>query len=281
MKKLSDKIRYAEAYLTFRCNLHCSYCINKESGLEDRKEMTGEGWLLNLNEIDFGDVPLTLGGGEPTQHPDFYKILNGLRDDIKVDLLTNLQFDIDSFIRQVSPDRFKQSDNPSYRSIRASFHPHQVGADDLVEKAVQLQDNGFKVGIFGINHPHNAEANMYMSEVARQKKIYFFIKDFLGTFKGQLHGVYKYPEGLDGKRKRVLCESSELLIAPDGDIHRCHRDLYHSDFSIGHISDDELPPVQKTICSLFGQCNPCDLKLKTNRFLQMGQCAVDVDKKEK
>ena len=100
--KLPKKYDYAEAYLTFECNLSCGYCINKSGGLEKRKELTAEEWTKGLNKINFGEMALTLGGGEPTKHPEFFKILNGLRRDTKVDLLTNLSFDVDEFIEKLA-----------------------------------------------------------------------------------------------------------------------------------------------------------------------------------
>ena len=75
-----------------------------------------------------------------------------------------------------------------------------------------------------------------MSELARKNQIYFFIGDFLGkNGNGKLHGFYKYPEALDGKKKITLCRVSQLLIAPDGNTHKCHRDLYLNKHHLGNI----------------------------------------------
>lgn len=268
MIKLPKEINYAELYLTFKCNLGCDYCINKQSGLEGRGERTGEWWIKFLNNIDFGDVALTIGGGEPTTHPDFYKILE--KTNVKKDLLTNLQFNVDEFITKAKPEWFSKSDNPSYKSIRASYHT-SMDANDTIKKLVKLQNAGFKVGLFGLNHPINLQKNMEMAELARENKIYFFIKDFLGKWNKQLYGTYQYPKGLSGNIKPVKCRSNELIIAPDGNIHRCHRDLYHNE---NPININNLYKFKS--CSNFGDCNPCDLKLKTNRFLQDGNCQVEI-----
>ncbi len=95
--KLPKKYDYAEAYLTFRCNLSCDYCINKAGGLKKREELSASEWIKGLNKIDFGETSLTIGGGEPTMHEDFYKIVNGLKGlnglnglkEVKIELLTN------------------------------------------------------------------------------------------------------------------------------------------------------------------------------------------------
>jgi len=278
MIKLPENFNYAEAYLTFRCNLGCSYCINRQSGLEGRTEILANEWIKGINNIDFGDVPLTLGGGEPTLHPGFYKIIEGINPNIKLDLLTNLSFDINEFIQKIKPERFSRKNNPAYKSIRASYHAEKMGdGRELVGKVMILQSNGFDVGIFGLNHPFNTQDNVKMAELCRQNKIYFFIKDFLGWHDKQLFGYYKYPEGLDGKRKNATCRTRELLIAPDGNTFRCHRDLYHNQNPITNILHKRFAIDDRfRLCGNYGNCNPCDVKMKTNRFLQMGNCSVEI-----
>lgn len=275
--KLPIRFNYAEAYLTLRCGLGCSYCINNDKQTaKGRTEISAEEWAAGLNKIDFGDVPLTLGGGEPAKHKNFYQILQGLRPNIKVELLTNLQFDLDEFMREVMPSRFTVPDKPAYRSIRVSYHPDKMDAHKLVRDVRKLWDAGYPVGIFGLNRPSHVEENMHMAEIARKNQVYFFVKDFLGKEGGELYGHFKYPSGLDGWKKRAVCRTKELLIAPDGKIHRCHRDLYRGENPIGDILDELAIEDKFRPCANYGECNPCDVKLKTNRFLQGGSCQVDI-----
>jgi len=275
--KLPDEINYAEAYLTLRCNLRCPYCINDpdDKVVRNRKEMSGEEWIEMLNKIDFGNVPLTLGGGEPTIHKDFYQIVNGINPLTKLDLLTNLRFNPIDFKHNIPRTKFARVENPVYKAIRVSYHPSQMNPDELIYKARQMQLFGFPIGIFGINHPENIEANMQMAELARKEKIYFFVKDFLGEYKGKLFGNYSNPDGISGAKKQVKCRSKELLIGPEGDVYRCHRDLYRKENTIGRIPYVDLYKFRD--CNNFGECNPCDLKLKTNRFLQAGNCQVEIE----
>lgn len=278
--KIPDEYNYFEAFLTLKCNLKCSYCINENENnslQRNRNEITAEEWIKGVNRIDFGKIPLTCGGGEPTLHKEFYEILNGLKPEIKVDLLTNLQFDIDEFIRNIKPERFTISNIPAYRAIRVSYHVGQMDPKNLVDKVEKLQDNGFSVGIFGLDHPRFINENMKIMELAVSKKIFFFPKNFLGTWRGKLYGTYKYPEGLLGDKKDVQCRIKEVLVAPDGFIYRCHRDLYYKENPIGHLLDEDLD-IKYTFrpCSNYGECNPCDIKLKTNFYLDRVDCQVEV-----
>jgi len=267
--KIPKEFNYAEAYLTLRCNFNCDYCINDFGGIErKRKEISGDEWIELLNNIDFRDIPLTLGGGEPTLHKDFYKIINNL--ETKVDLLTNLQFDVDEFIQNVSPDVFTKSDIPFYCPIRISYHVGQSDEKELISETKKLRDNGFNVGVFSLFHPHYINENMRIAWLCAQEKIPVYQKDFLGKINGKMYGYFKYPNGIDNEEKKdVSCRIRELLISPEGNIHRCHRDLYKNENPVD--VDYEFRP-----CSNFGECNPCDLKLKTNKYLREVDCQVEI-----
>ena len=222
-----------------------------------------------MNNIDFKNISLTLGGGEPTLHKDFYKIITNL--ETKVDLLTNLRFDVDEFIENVSPYVFTKSDIPFYSSIRASYHVGQSNEKEIIGKIRKLRDNGFNVGLFSLSHPHNINKNMKMAWLCSQKKIPIYQKDFLGDINGEMYGYFKYPNGIENEKQKVICRTRELLISPEGNIHKCHRDLYKNE-----NPTDISYKFRK--CNNYGDCNPCDVKLKTNKFLKEIDCQVEIVK---
>jgi hypothetical protein len=279
--KVPERYNYMACFLTLRCGLGCSYCINEDKDqLETRmrEEMSADEWVESINRLETKDLGVTLEGGEPTIHKGFYDIINGIKPEIKIDLLTHLQINIDEFINRVDPEKFSRRDIPGYRSIRASYHVGRVKPEKLINNAVRLQDAGFKIGIFTIGIPENSTANMEMNELATENRILFWPKDYLGLDgNGKLHGNYKYPEALSGVASDVECRTKELLISPTGDIYRCHRDLYAADGAIGSIRDDDFQIRDEfRFCDKYGLCNPCDIKLKTNRFLDMGSHSVEI-----
>lgn len=274
---IPEGYNYIAIFLTLRCNLGCSYCINGNSTVvRERDEINGDEWVQGLNRLKIKkDTPISLEGGEPTMHPDFYQIIE--RVNHPIDILTNLQFNIDAFINRVDPYWLCNGTHPSYKPIRASFHPERMDLEKTLEKAAKLQNAGFEIGLFSLNLPESIESNMLMAERAREERIYFFIKDFLGQRDKRVFGHYKYPDALGGEKRHVNCRIKELLVAPDGNIFRCHRDLYAAENSIHHLLSGEF--VIEDIfrpCTEYGTCNPCDVKLKTNRFLQMGSCSVEI-----
>jgi len=269
---LPKSYNYIAAFLTLRCNMSCPYCINRFGEMHKYTEMSGDDWVRGLSRIETRpDLPITFQGGEPTIHPDFFDIVTLLHHGQYMDLLTNGLFDIDEFIEKVDQLAFKR---PSpYANIRFSFHK-DTDAMGLSMKVWYLQRHRYSVGIWGLDHPNMKERNKSMANLCKWMGIDFRIKEYLDD----THGTYKYPDAIIGAAfKTVLCRPSELLIAPDGRIFRCHSDLYAGVNSVAHITDevveikDEFRP-----CDRFGECNNCDVKQKFDRFQAPNHTSVEI-----
>jgi hypothetical protein len=276
--KIPEDYNYIACFLTLACNLDCSFCINTfgETG-SAKKHLSGKEWVRGLNRIiSRDDLPLTLQGGEPTLHKDFIYILNNLKPELNIDILTNLQFDEGELIRRVDPERIKR-DSP-YASIRVSYHPEVMELEPLVKKVCKLQGAGFSVGIWGVTHPVQSEQILEAQERCKALGIDFRTKEFLGEYQGRLYGTYRY-EGACEKisKKRVLCKTTELIIGGDGSVYRCHSDLYEGRAPVGNILDPGFGIEEVfRVCDFFGHCNPCDVKVKTNRFQRFGHTSVEI-----
>lgn len=275
---MPESYNYIGVFLTFACNLQCSYCINYfEQDIIKRKDISGKDWVRGLNRIiSRDDLPVTLQGGEPSLHPDFIYIINNLKPELNIDILTNLEFDVEEFIKKVNPDRVKRK--APYAPIRASYHPEQMDLDEIIRKTLRMQEANFSIGIWGITHPKYEKMILEAQKRCQKLGIDFRTKDFLGEYNAGLYGTYKYADACDKKfRKKVQCRTTELLIDSQGDIFRCHADLYAGINRIGYILDPEFQIEDKfRECSNFGHCNPCDIKVKTNRFQEYGHTSVDI-----
>lgn len=275
---IPDSYNYIAVFLTLSCNYRCSYCINYfEQGKFTQKHISGEDWVRGLNRIiSRDDLPVTLQGGEPSVHKDFICILNNLKPQLKIDILTNLQFDVDEFISKVNPTKLKR--NAPYASIRVSYHPEVMDLQETIDKTLKLQDAGFYIGIWGVLHPSQEEIILKAQDKCQKLGIDFRTKEFLGEYNGKLYGTYKYEGACSKKfRKRVQCRTTELIIGSDGSIFRCHSDLYERRSPIGDVLDPQFQ-IEDGFreCANFGHCNPCDIKIKTNRFQQFGHTSVDI-----
>lgn len=277
---------YVAFFLTLACNLHCDYCLNlhqnaKRPDQRAKRMLSAEDWITAANRLVLrDDLPLTLQGGEPTLHQGFYRLVNEAREEIKMDLMTNMMFDVDAFIKKVPVERFTR--NAPYAAIRVSYHPGQNDIDDLIRKTLKMQDAGFRVGLYGIEHP-DPEIRKHVLEIqekCRKLELDFRTKEFLGNYKGKLYGTFKFPDCVDGEiTKHCECRTSEILVDPAGHVYKCHSDLYKTRSPIAHILDAGFS--QETIeeyrpCHHFGHCNPCDVKVKTNRFQVFGHTSVTI-----
>ncbi len=279
---VKEDCNYIAAFLTMACPYRCSYCINEYGSRRNgTHHLTADQWIAGLSRLtnlkrDEGVVPVTLQGGEPSVHPGFYEIINGLPDRIRIDILTNLAFDEKEMIRRVDPERLWR-DAP-YASIRVSYHPTEVDFDELLNKTRRLQDVGFSIGIFGVLHPDQEDHILECQRIATEKGLDFRTKEFLGRHDGRLYGTYHYPQACSNEPGQpVMCRTTELLIDPQGGIHRCHHYLYDGFEPVGSILDPDFTMTGEfRPCDEFGRCNPCDIKLKTNRLQQFGYCAVEI-----
>lgn len=293
---LPENYKYISVALTMRCNLHCSYCLNEFNSNFNQdlfNEILGIQWIDSLNKINSRpDVPITFSGGEPFLHPDFIEIINGLKKELNIDILTNLYWGkkgIERFIEKVNPERLKR--DSKYPSIRVSYHPEQMGKGELlIENVKKLRDAGFNIGIYAVQYPgkKQLEAITQMQFRCLNANLEFRIKDFTGKFEGKddegrffsmTYGDYsKYPESVfQNKTKKCECKTSGLLIGSNGDIYKCHRDIFSREFPIGNITNPEFQPEDVfRECFKYGQCHPCDVKVKTDNKQQLGTTLVEI-----
>ena len=275
---LPASYNYIGAFLTLGCNLRCSYCINGFGTLSrSRRQLSAEEWVWGWKRLrSRPDLPITLQGGEPSLHPGFYRLINGLRPETALDLLTNCQFAPDLFMARVPARRLKR-DAP-YASIRVSYHPEAMDLAPLIAKVTAMLDRGYSVGVWAVEHPAQTEAVAEAELRCRSAGIDFRRKEFLGIHQGTRHGSYTYEGAVaNGTKARVECRTSELLIGPTGDLYRCHADLYADRAPYGHLLDPALR-IEETFrpCAVYGSCNPCDVKTKTNRFQEFGHTSVEI-----
>lgn len=293
--KIPEEYKYISAFLTFRCNLNCGFCLNAfdKSFKRKRNEISGEEWTSGLNRIESReDVPITFSGGEPTLHSDFFYIINNVKKSLHIDLLTNLQWGkdgIERFMHEVDPERLKR--NSKYPSIRVSYHPEQMGnGEKLVESAKILKNAGYSIGIYAVQYPSSEqlEAITQMQFKCRDAGVEFRVKDYTGVYSGKddtgnefniTYGNYsKYPKSaFQNKTTKCLCKTTELLIGPNGKVYRCHRDLFAEEYAIGQINNADFKIENKyRECSKYGQCHPCDVKVKTNFKQEGGHTSVEI-----
>lgn len=279
MIALPESYNYIAAFLTLDCGFRCNYCIN-HPGAPSRPQapvVPAEAWLRYINKLNLPeDLPVTLQGGEPSRHPEFIPLILGIKAGIRLDLLTNLDFDVEKFCREIPPERFRRE--APYPSIRVTYHAGQSDLNELLEKIAYMDGRGYSIGLYAIRVPGHDRLLERVAESARARGVDFRTKEFLGRRQGRVYGTYHYPKGVFADQvSSCLCRTTELLIGPDGSVFRCHRDLYAGENPIGSILDGGFQPTHEfRPCDRFGECNPCDLKQKTDRFQVGGHASVEI-----
>lgn len=236
--------------------------------------LSGDQWISFLNGLYHPEGrPLALIGGEPTIHPDFVNILNGL-EGYMVTVTTNLK------------SRFYKDLKRSIESLKpkcpirfnTSFHPNLISAEEFCNRILQMKGAGLWVDqIAMVDHPGSQFEN-YRS-VFTQYGIRLTPQSLLGKWEGQLypdpneftvkndpreHGItdmVRYREGFSAQTRRpMLCSTKRFLIAPDGVVYNCHYRLYsRSNSHCGKLADSSVTlPEDFFQCEDYGFCNPCD-----------------------
>ena len=267
---------YIAAFFTMACPRGCPYCLNELNGKVTKYKISpAEKWIPALNRLNY-DVPITLHGGEPLCHPEFYEIVNHIRQDKYLDILTTFPFGVDEFRTKIKTDRFHNPYN--YPSIRVTHHFNNMNLEETVNNILKLKADGYSIGLYFVNHPEMKKQIKNALRYCKSKHLQPFLKPFLGIHSNRLYGYYKYQQScFSSDLHHVKCRSSNLLIAPDGCIYGCHKGLFEKiislssgDFFGEYTFDRELD------CEYYGSCNVCDVQYKYNKDGKWGFSAVTI-----
>ncbi len=292
-KKIRDMVKvptkwlvgtaYWAAFLTFNCTGNCKYCIqllSKDEFMDAKLEyarttIKPEEWVTFYNSLQrFKRQQLSLIGGEPTMYNGFFDVVNGLEGYYRT-VTTNLCAPCFEDI----PGKFDaniQSEKKEMIRINTSFHPKLISVDEFSNRVHQLRDLGYMVDqIAMVDHP-TSNFQYYCTEFVK-RGLAIAPQTFLGKANDILlphpefniatnhneHGIDNYDlyeEGFSCKSKsKVLCMTRRFLVAPNGNIFRCHYHAYSNSSPVGSIFDGVLPSSSDYIeCKDYGYCNPCD-----------------------
>ncbi len=223
--------RIPRVYLTVACNYSCFYCTN---ALPPRKLISAERWIDVLNQLPGDEVIFT--GGEPTLHPGFAQIVNGIKQ-TQIRAYTNMSWDVSLL------DRLEKR-----IKVFASFHPGQKKSDTaeaISDKAVELLRRGHR-----ILDIHSIAANGDLSEAVE----IFARKGLKLRIEPDMWEVMKtiVPD------RQVSCRIDRYFLGPEGHRYICIKKLEVGDPTgiVGHNRlEAELP------CHIHGECRPCDVRV--------------------
>lgn len=258
----------------YRCNYKCSYCNAQKPEQDDFIEaryLGADKWIAIWNNIykKYGSCEIQLTGGEPFIYPGVMDLITRLSKIHTLEFSTNLSWDIEPFIKNITPDRAR---------IGVSFHPEFIDFNLFLDKALTLKKSGFEVWVSYVAYPPLLkDMPKYKLEVEKAK-MHFSVLPFTGMFEGK-----SYPDGYSeferkimdgddndivnkktinwktGEQKNTtkgrLCRMGQMYakIHPDGEGYRC---CAVGSSKLGNLIDGTFKLLEEPLHCEYEQC-PC------------------------
>lgn len=181
--------------ITYSCNYKCTYCHAPKHGKQDAVNtviLSKEEWVKIWDDIYYmyGECEINISGGEPSIYPNFFGIVKEITKKHKVEIVTNLSFNIEQSICGLNPERVR---------FAASFHPQHITIEDFVVKINQIKKNGFIITTNFVPWPPFFDKISHYKKIFEENNINVVLQPFVGTYNGK-----KYPDSYNTKEKEVL-----------------------------------------------------------------------------
>jgi len=134
--------------LTYRCNWRCGFCYNPRH--RDLRGLKGAEWVEVIVELrELGTLTVTLTGGEPLLHPDFFRIARAVREQgFALRVFTNGSL-IDAETAQRLAELHPMGVELSLHGATAATHDGTTGTpgswSSLVQALDRLEASGVRV----------------------------------------------------------------------------------------------------------------------------------------
>jgi sulfatase maturation enzyme AslB (radical SAM superfamily) len=256
---LRNKMRGIEQYTwsfqpTFKCNFHCSYCVQKFGTKDIPIQVTQIDPIeldrfVQLNKLDIFVDCLVIQGGEPLLVKNLDSLIAKLIKFKKIMIVSNLSLSVQNFIELKNEVDFELK-------FIGSFHPESldlmqfINTAEKLKKAQMLQyccmvDKGWRQNLF------------YLKEFMKND-IPLFIYRYVGLKNGRIYPS-KARYACNGLRKKAFCKSSMVLISANGKVFNCHTKMYMNKDEICSIDNINNFRDSIFVCHDFGICHPCQI----------------------
>lgn len=181
--------------ITYKCNYKCTYCHAPKHGQQNVVEteiLGADEWIKIWDDIYdmYGECEINISGGEPSIYPNFFDIVKGIIKKHKVEIVTNLSFDVLKVINDLNPERVR---------FACSFHPQHVDIEEFVKKIKQIKDREFIVTTNFVPWPPFIDKINLYKKIFEDNKINVVLQPFVGVYNGK-----QYPESYSDKEKEIL-----------------------------------------------------------------------------
>lgn len=267
--ELVHSLEHIVMEITNACNLNCIHCYN-DSGHKIRDELTLTEFYKVINEMkNLGVLRITLSGGEPLLHPQFFEIAQYIRDKgLELGLFTNgtlITRNVAKTLRDlsflkvtVSVDSLTPDVHDYFRGRKGAWKKTMEGINHLkaegmpIKPAVALSKFN-KAEIvdlltFFLEQKFNDYQLMPVFATGRKVPLDFDIspEEYEKVVKDVFILEKKYktkPHSLTGKKKTVNCGvgTYSLVIKSNGDVVPCP--AFGRRVLVGNVKDQSLKSI--------------------------------------
>ena len=232
--------------ITQKCNYRCPYCSQSKGytkSLEEADNKTISAFLEFLKTIS-NDYEITISGGEPLTHPNFFFLLEELKKlDFKVSIVSNFSYPIKEY------KKIKDILGDSLSELLVSLHLSQVkNLDEFLNKAVEFdackENSNFKVA--SVLSDENCIELKKIAEFLKQHNIDFELQhmrignSFVKYGEQAADYIKKYPiskikEISNTFGKKCLAGRNFLVVYQNGEVYRCYSSRFNKIHAMGNI----------------------------------------------
>lgn len=179
------------------CNYSCDFCSGPRVRKLTRRGRTNEDIKKVIDFFNGTDKTWLLGmsGGEPTIHPFFGDLVNGLKEKHYFFFFTNLTFDVEKFVNLLPADRVQY--------MKTSLHP-QADVDTFLDKYETLFGFGYNPILIMVSTPDSFDRISKVAEFCRDRQFPFTLSVLEGPYQSK-----NYPNDFTEKETRFVESHTE------------------------------------------------------------------------
>ena len=196
----------------YKCNYNCAYCYapkpqditfeNNPNNVAkyEKLETIVDSWKYIYDK--YGSSRIRLDGGEPSIYPNFFEIIKELSKIHRLQMNTNLSFDVNKFCDVSNPETIR---------VDASLHCEYTKLETFVNKLNMLKQKGYKLTVSYVGYPDFLENIPLAKKTIEGMNIPFFVHPYSGFYEGK-----QYPQSYTEQDKKFIydidCESKTELV---------------------------------------------------------------------
>lgn len=254
-----QKEKFIDFIITQKCTYNCVYCSQSKCETKNKNsanKKTLKNFLSFLDKIE-KDFEITITGGEAISHPDFFDLIEKIKDKgFKINLISNFSFDIENYKKV-----FEILDE-TLINYDISFHFSEIikqykNIDILIKKLENFLFFKPKTTsvtfLFPMYDMDNKKTNILNTLLEFAKK-----HEIKTTYQ-QIRFLDNYLDKQTKKQKTFskICYAGakSAVIYEDGSVYRCYSSRFFKSNFLGNINDKNFKLFKKPIPCVFNSCN--------------------------